>query len=176
MQAAQRLGISQGTLSQAERTGDGSALVAKYAALYGVNPLWLTDGSGEMQQEVAPIAHALSYLPFDDPVLTREDLMTESERPARFIYALEDDAMGKHGKAGDQVLFDRDRVPRIGSGVLVMTDSGEVHVRRVAQGRREGHWLAVPVNPLYRAMDSEADELRVLGVWKSNLDQGLEDA
>lgn len=171
------LGVSYQAVKKAVDGGKfGTANHLKAARLLGVNPEWLATGCGEMKAQHDSFAHAVSYLPFDDPVLTREDLMAEKERPARFIYVLDDDAMGKHGKKGDQVVFDRDQIPRVGSGVLVMTGDGDVHVRRMAQGRNAGHWLAIPANTLYRALDSSADGLRILGVWRSNLDKGLEDA
>lgn len=176
---ATALGISVAAVGQVinrQSKGFGLENNSKAAQFLGVSSDWLATGMGDSSIHTTQEAHAVSYLPFDDPVLTKEDLMAGGEKPARFIYALEDDSMGKFGKAGDQVLFDREKPWRVGSGVLVATSSGEVHVRRVAQGRNDGHWLAVPVNPLYRQLDSEQDGLTVIGVWKSNLDKGLEDA
>lgn len=172
MQAANALGISQGTLSQAERIGEGSALVAKFAALYGVNPLWLTDETGEMQQEVAAVDHSMSYQPFDHVFLTREQMMTMEKLPARFVVALPDDAMGRDYPEGYRVLFERvsnDLQPSYGDGVLVQNAAGDRFVRDYAQGDRPGEWLAVPVNTRFKTYSSQIDGLTVLAVWVGEL-------
>lgn len=45
---AMALGVSQGTVSEAETTAEGSAHVTRFASLYGVNADWLATGEGEM--------------------------------------------------------------------------------------------------------------------------------
>lgn len=48
IQAAKRVGMSQGTLGEAENSGNRSAYTAQLATLYGVNPNWLATGNGRM--------------------------------------------------------------------------------------------------------------------------------
>jgi SOS-response transcriptional repressor LexA len=178
-QLKEAVGVSVQAIGQVinrQSNGFAAANNSRVAKALGVSPDWLATGEGPMNPTASDVAHAMSYTAFEDAPVTREQLMTPETIPARFVFVLEDDAMGKHGRAGDQVVFDKDKPWRVGSGVLVRTGSGEVHVRRVAQGKAANHWLAVPVNPLYRTLDSEADQLQVLAVWRSNLDQGLEDA
>lgn len=46
-QAVQKaIGVSQSTLSEAENKAHSSGLVAEFAALYKVDPLWLATGAG----------------------------------------------------------------------------------------------------------------------------------
>lgn len=45
----ERIGCSQGTLSELERLYEGSALTPQFADLYRVNPKWLATGKGEME-------------------------------------------------------------------------------------------------------------------------------
>lgn len=150
----------------------------KAARVLGVNASWLASGLGSMalQAETMPLmAHALSHPAFTVPTLTKGDLM-EGEMPERFVYALEDDAMGAHGRQGTEVLFVKGAGAKIGAGVLVKDHTGALHVRRLAQGREPGHWLAVAPNDLYRTLDSLADGLEVLAVWRGVVNRGLEDA
>jgi hypothetical protein len=123
-------------------------------------------------------AHAMSYQPFDHPLLTREELMTMGELPARFVFALEDDAMGEHGRAGTEVLFHKAGAAKVGAGVLVRDKAGALHVRRKAQGHSDAHWLGLPAKSMidtYRTLDSEADGLQILAVWRGVVNRGLED-
>lgn len=46
--AAKRIGIQQGSLSELEKTATKSAHTAKAALVYKVNPTWLQDGTGSM--------------------------------------------------------------------------------------------------------------------------------
>lgn len=44
LEVCSALGISQGTLSEAERVAHSSSRVAEFAQLYGVDPIWLSTG------------------------------------------------------------------------------------------------------------------------------------
>jgi len=44
--AAKKVGMSQGTLGELEREGQGSSYTAALATLYGVDSLWLATGKG----------------------------------------------------------------------------------------------------------------------------------
>ena len=46
--AAKRIGIQQGSLSELEKTATKSAHTAKAATVYKVNAAWLQDGTGSM--------------------------------------------------------------------------------------------------------------------------------
>lgn len=50
------LGISQSTLSDAERVASGSSLTVRFAQLYKVSAQWLADGIGPKRKEAAVIA------------------------------------------------------------------------------------------------------------------------
>ena len=76
--AAAAIGVSQGTLSELERSANKSAHTARAAAVYGVNALWLQDGVGSM----APAAALHSQRAAS--VATRLDEITD---PAEFAQA-----------------------------------------------------------------------------------------
>lgn len=59
-QAARRTGISQSTISTAERQGYKSQDTAIYARVYGVNAIWLATGEGEMTHQAVQDAAALT--------------------------------------------------------------------------------------------------------------------
>lgn len=178
VQVREALGISQGALSDLEREGERSAYVPALAQLYQCDPYYLA--TGEMPPKNPAIdettSSRLEPLNFDHVPLTREQIMTMGVLPARFVFALEDDAMGEFGRAGTHAVFHAATEARVGAGVLVRDRAGQLHVRRKAQGRDTGHWLAVAPNPVYRALDSEADGLELLAVWRGVVNRGLEDA
>lgn len=98
------------------------------------------------------------------------------ELPEKFVFALLDDAMGEHGRAGTEVLFHAAADAKFGAGVLVRDGAGDLHVRRKAQGRGANHWIAAaPNRAVYRDLDSEADQLTILAVWRGVVNRGLED-
>lgn len=175
VQVREALGISQGALSDLEREGERSAYVPALARLYGVDPYFLATGE-EPTNPPKLVAHSVSYMPFDDALLDREQIMTMGQLPARFVFALEDDAMGEFGRAGTHVVFHAGSEAKMGAGVLVRDREGQLHVRRKAQGRSQAHWLAVAPNGVYRTLDSEADGLELLAVWRGVVNRGLEDA
>lgn len=104
VQVREALGISQGALSDLEREGERSAYVPALARLYGADPYFLATGE-EPQSTAISVAHSVSHTPFDDALLNREQIMNMEELPARFVFALEDDAMGEFGRAGTNVVF-----------------------------------------------------------------------
>jgi hypothetical protein len=167
---------SQQTLKHWEARGMSSRGVVKACKRFGISAVWLTTGQGEMQPKTGAMDHPASYQAFEDATLTREQLMTLETMPARFVFALEDDAMAPFGRAGTEVLFASDVPAKIGAGVLVKDKEGALFVRRKAQGASADHWLAVAPNSVYRSLDSLADGLRVLGVWRGVVNRGLEDA
>ena len=174
---ADAAGITEAAVGQAiNRKTNGFGIVAnsRAARFLGVSTDWLATGDGGMVP--SQVAHAVSYKPIDDPLLTREQILTMDVLPARFVYALEDDAMGSHGRAGTEVIFVSGYQPKPGAGVLIKDKFGSLHVRRMAQGNRPGHWIGKAPNPQYRDMDSDEDGLELLAVWRGLNNWGLEDA
>lgn len=53
--AAKAVNMSQGTLAELEREGQGSSYTAQLAVLYEVNPSWLATGKGDMFKSPAHI-------------------------------------------------------------------------------------------------------------------------
>lgn len=177
-QVASALGISQGTLSQAEKEGEGSVHVAALASMLRVNPLWLATGEGPKKAE-SPVAQSVSLQSFTVPTLTREELLGAQTLPTQFVFELLDDAMGGFGRAGTQVIFkavSHHSEAKPGAGVLLRDQTGGLHVRRKRQGKTPDSWVAFAPNDAYASMDSEADGLTLLAVWIGVLNRGLEDA
>jgi transcriptional regulator with XRE-family HTH domain len=56
MQVRERLKVSQGTLSELERTAHSTKRLVDFAALYGVDPSWLAIGQG--RHDAAPAMSA----------------------------------------------------------------------------------------------------------------------
>lgn len=72
IQVSTALSISQGTLAELERKGEGSTLVVQFAKLYGCSPEWLALGDGEMagprvSAEALRYARRLDELRADPP-------------------------------------------------------------------------------------------------------------
>jgi transcriptional regulator with XRE-family HTH domain len=68
-QLSTKTGISQSTISTAERQGNGSGETPVYAQACGVDALWLATGKGEMHLASSPSAPAAPPSPF----LTAQD-------------------------------------------------------------------------------------------------------
>lgn len=83
------LGISQSTLSDAERIANGSSLTVRFARLYKVSPQWLADGAGE-RSDALPRESSVESWPFHRITKVQWDELTERERGA-----LEDAAVAK---------------------------------------------------------------------------------
>jgi DNA-binding XRE family transcriptional regulator len=68
------LGLSQGTLSEAERIAHGSSRVTEFAELYQVNPHWLATGHGDMDNPPGRgVSRAMSPATGDDVVIPQFD-------------------------------------------------------------------------------------------------------
>lgn len=183
---AAKAGVGQSQISKLENgTTSETAAIAKIARALAIPVDWLELGDGPepdwelpyppSNRQLAPPFEAQS---FEDQALTSDrikEMISADEVPAQFVYALEDDAMGKFGKAGARVLFHRANSAPVGAGVLVQDGSGALYVRRKAQGRQDSHWLAMAPNELYRSLDSERDGLTLVAVWRGVINRGLED-
>lgn len=106
------------------------------------------------KEDASEVAHAVHLQPFTVPSLNKEELMkleTLGALPDRFVFELQDDAMGEHGRAGTAVLFHTATEAKLGAGVLIKDGQGDLHVRRKAQGRGGAHWVAAaPNRGIYR--------------------------
>jgi len=83
------LGISQSTLSDAERVAAGSSLTVRFAQLYKVSAQWLADGAGPKRRDAAVVVAAEPW-PFYRITAAQWGELTERERGA-----LEDAAVAK---------------------------------------------------------------------------------
>lgn len=70
VQLAKKVGISQSTVAELERSGNGSSHVAVIAAVCRVSPLWLASGTGAMLDGIAKQAIDLENNP-DYPAIRR---------------------------------------------------------------------------------------------------------
>lgn len=140
-----------------------------------VNPHWLATGEGtpdwQSPQRLVTGDESASYevahmvihpLNTNSPVITWGDDM-KTGLPRRFRVALPDDSMAPKVRAGDMVEMETGVEPRPGDGVLVVDDTGRVHLR-VYRVRKPGRWEAHAINDAYQPLDSERDGLQVLAV------------
>ena len=92
MQAAERVGMSQGTLAEAEITGKRSGYTSQLAALYGVSAEWLATGKGDKRNlryyappqlpdlSVQQPAPAYQVKPLDPVIEQLESLSPDEQR------------------------------------------------------------------------------------------------
>lgn len=180
--AASNLGISQSTVSELEKTGQGTTYAVQFAALYKVNAHWLATGEspatepsprtwtesqhpnggadsrGAMAQELSH--HQKWNTP---PILSWEALLKDP-LPELFAVRIQDDAMAPLLRIGHTARFDSRLQARPGDLVLVRDSHDQLFVRSYVQ-RRPGMWLAVAANSAYHALESADDQLVVLAVF-----------
>lgn len=85
---AKKLEISQGTLSELERTSQGSSLVVAFAHLYGVSPDWLATGEGQMSTKVMSMSKWTKW-PWELISRERWERLSERQKGAVEAAALE---------------------------------------------------------------------------------------
>lgn len=86
-QLAHAVGISQGTLSELESIGHGSAYAPQIAEICGVSATWLASGEGEML-EASSRAHKVAALPRGT---SGADLRSQLEALASTLATVPDD-------------------------------------------------------------------------------------
>lgn len=86
---AEKLGISQGTLSELERTAKGTSHIVAFASLYDVSPEWLATGEGLMSTKVTSMGKWTKW-PFELISRERWERLTERQKGA-----VEDAALAK---------------------------------------------------------------------------------
>lgn len=183
-QLAKAAGLKQPNISKLERESTlATTGMARLAAALGVSSRWLEFGdvqepdwaqrpAYDKARRRGEVALVLSDLPAPDyvPVITWE-LVLKTPLPPRFAVSMPDDSMTPWLRANDHVRFATGLSARAGDVVLVSDGSGGLYVRSYRE-RRPGHWVAAPLNPSYQELDSNDDDLRVIGVF-SGMDRGM---
>jgi hypothetical protein len=103
-------------------------------------------------------------------LLTLGDIMSGVALGPLFRTVLVDEAIASDYPKGCEILWSTTRAPRIGKPILVKDQHGQLHVRIYSQGRVPGQWVAAATRPGYLSLESEADRLEVVGVFKGLLD------
>lgn len=181
-QVRKRIGIGQSTLADAESKALGSSWTAQLAGLYGVDALWLADGTGKPPHwegdqhspagvSLSPVAHDLSLPKHSDalPEITWESLVGNVP-DSLFLLALRDDALAPDYPRGTAVVWSKTREPKPGRLVLVRDKYGRDHARAYHAGRAPGEWLAAARNPAFPSFEPEQDGLQILAVHRGVLD------
>lgn len=109
------------------------------------------------------VAHILSEPAPTYLSLTWGEIMSMTKLPAEFVVSVPDDSMAPRVRTGDRVRFSTSVDARPGDGVLVRDGTGAMYFRQFRQ-RRPGSWQAHPLNDAYQPLDSDADQLTVVGV------------
>jgi transcriptional regulator with XRE-family HTH domain len=184
VQAAEAVGIKQGTLSELERSGQSSALLPQLAHLYGADPYWLATGEQPPQRRAADpstnasqstmvrgthlgglssLKHATTIAPQQ---MTWEQLVSgDIPGPGRlFQLQLIDSALAPELPAGTDLIWSTDKPAAPGSIALVRDRHGQIHARQFRQGTTPGRWIAAATNPSFASFDSEVDGLAIMAV------------
>jgi hypothetical protein len=132
-------------------------------------PRWTMDAQVSRDSgppSVAGVAHPKILDEFTVPPLTQwEDLMKMQEMPEQFRLAVPDDALGERLPKGTELIMQRASVAKPGQVVLVRDGAGQLYLRRYSQGAA-GAWRARAPNEDYPSLDSQGDQLQLLGVLK----------
>lgn len=185
MQVRKHLGISQGTISDAELMGQSSGKVAEFAALYRVDAVWLATGEGpapawwdKAQDEdwtpeqhalagmdTPSVAHHVSHHKFEDAPVTIAwgSILTEPLK-SEFQTVMPDASMEPDVPRGARVIFITGTEPVPGDWVLCSDNESNLYLREMRQ-HRPGRWNAHALNPAFLPLDSELDGLRVVAVF-----------
>lgn len=143
-------------------TASGNALAALY---FGCSPDWLATGAGDPrfdEPDRTAVAHNLSQLRETMPLERLDWGALMGDLPATFELELLDDAMGPDFPLGSIVRLSTKAQPKAGWPVLVVDKDGNAYLRDYVQGR--GGFTATARARGYKALDSDADGLRVLAV------------
>ncbi len=132
--------------------------------------------SGRPPRQVAhgpgqtPVDQSMSHLPTTMlPEVTKGALMTEQSQPEVFMLKAWDDALAPWIKAGDEVIWSTSKPPKLGASILVRDKLGEVYMRRMHEGLRQGHFIAKPRNDAYRSLDSATDGLEIIACYHGRI-------
>lgn len=168
-EAAKLIGMSQGTLGEAESQGKRSGYTPQLAALYGVNPVWLATGKGDMTANTSRISSNYAPVPLiswvqagDWSEITDNFPLGDAEEwlpcpvnhgPKTFALAVRGESMNNpHGQpsfsAGDLIFVDPDRQWENGSLVVVRLDDDKeaTFKKLIVEGRRK---YLRPLNPAW---------------------------
>lgn len=169
---ARACGITSGAVSQWKSTGKtirGDSALA-LAKLTGWPAEWWLTGKGPPPGKGLGKFTLGKFTPLDVqpvtllPSVTWGDVVAGLDLPEVFTLNAPDDAMAPTIRQGRGVIWSTKKAPTVGAGILVRDKTGQVHMRRMHQGTSEHHFIAVPINPAFRTLDSSEDDLTVLAV------------
>ena len=170
-----RLGMVDGSFI-GQMLGEGRTVTE--TTIRAISELPEVKNHGIPTPNLGVLAHSMSLPPFEDQLLTKEQIMRMgAELPERFVYVLEDDALAPDYRTGTKVLFQRCEDAshlKIGAGMLLKDAAGNLHIRRKAQGAAADQWVGKASNELYRDLHG-SEGAQVIGWWRGVLDRGLED-
>ncbi len=162
VEAAEKVGTTQSTISSAERGAYSSRETVKYAIVYGVSATWLATGEGEMLahsvHDTAPQPYLRSHVK-EVPALGRGNGGTMPERiwtdgdypvgvtdeyaelatsdPHAFLAEVQGPSMIPRFNPGEYALVEPGTEPELEDDVLVRLATGETIIKRLLS-RRDG--------------------------------------
>lgn len=153
-----------------------TAAIARLADALNVSPMWLERGAGTPPgvhtfDDNAPRVQGVAQSAILGPdtilptILGEEQIVTSVDLPAIFRLAVKDDSAAPDYPRGSWIIWSRTRKAAPGSKVLVKDRHGQLHIRRMRQGRSPGAWTAEPLNDAYATLDHLEDGLSVVAVF-----------
>ena len=127
---------------------------------------WMDDPAAHVTPSRV-VAHDLSQ-PVDTmlpPILGVQDIVSGQPLPPVFRLAVTDDSGGEDYPRGSHIIWSCLRKSRFGAIVLAKDAAGELHIRRMQQGRAAGAWVGAPLHKAYRVLDSEVDDVQIVAVF-----------
>lgn len=116
VEVCEKLGISQGTLSELENRSAGSRRTVDFAALYNVNPTWLATGKGDRAASAHPPPAGTTALFVAEP--TSEDASLTHSELADLVQAVLDLPRRKAQDLLRQLMLDAEEYRQYGKTVL----------------------------------------------------------
>lgn len=183
---AKLVGISQGTLSDLERGKNRSSIeLTKIADVLGVNPIWLSEGRGEMTDarnsnvfNIKPVAQAATItnkVPLLEWDNVRDFLLlgvnfvpgdmamtsTCMEITGGFALTVDDDKMEPEFNAGEIIIVNEDLKYKSGDYVILMEGKTKPTFKQIINDGYD--WLLKPANSRY-PINKLNDNQKVVGV------------
>jgi len=181
IEAAKAIGMSQGTLAEAEVSGKRSGYTSQLAALYKVSPVWLATGKGT--KEINSLGNELAGFQLVNPDRVHQvpvvgkgmggfpdRMFTDEGRPTNghdeyaevmsadksaFVARVDGDSMYPRFMNGDYALVEPATEPELEDDVLLKLSSGEVMLKRLLS-RKNGILLGSYNEPqTYRYNEEE---------------------
>ena len=170
-QVREKIGISQGTLSELETDAHGSSYTPALAELYGVSALYLAEGKGSItlfgkqevsideQEEFIPIKRVdikinagISGFAIEDlngeraPIFFRKDWINRRGYRPEMLHAIEVKGQSMEFSLfeGDLVVINLDETKPIDGEVFAANYEGELVIKRMVNDA--GHWYLASDN------------------------------